>query len=479
MRRLVDARKLSARESAMRRMVDAHKLSARESVMRRVSMLVVLAACGDNHPALPDANLELEVASFPATSNPQLDLLFLIDDSPGGLDYQNNIKNNLAALLGVFETLETYPFDVHIGVATSDLGTTGSLDPAHPAPAIGSGQGSCSGHGKDGRLRTDPSVQDAFVADMVGAGGTHQGNFTGSVTTALAGLLSAGSNGCGFEQHLASIRRALTNPLNAGFIRDPANLAIILVGDEDDCSVHDAAAFFAPGPAGVGPMQSFRCTAHGLTCDQSLDTVGTKTDCRPRTNSPYIDDVAPYVQSLLDFKGDPRKLMFGVDVGNPSPVDIELRVPPGGGSPVLALAHSCSYVDATNSTLVADPAVRDVAAVAALPVSTPKVVASMCSQDQGPQLTEMAKAIKRLIGDSCIDTTKLAPALDCIVEDVRDSDPAHPTAIPACPSGGDCFELTTDTRVCPYTQDHRRVVVHRASPAASDTWTHVRCRIAS
>ena len=44
-------------------------------------------------------------------------------------------------------------------------------------------------------------------------------------------LASVGASGCGFEQHLEAVHRALAdNPANAGFLRDDANLAVILVG---------------------------------------------------------------------------------------------------------------------------------------------------------------------------------------------------------------------------------------------------------
>ena len=50
-------------------------------------------------------------------------------------------------------------------------------------------------------------------------------------------LAQIGATGCGFEQHLLAMRRALeNNPANAGFLRDNAFLAVIFIADEDDCT---------------------------------------------------------------------------------------------------------------------------------------------------------------------------------------------------------------------------------------------------
>jgi hypothetical protein len=61
---------------------------------------------------------------------------------------------------------------------------------------------------------------------------------------AFSQLASVGTNGCGIEQHLEATKRALDgNPLNAGFVRDSAFLAVIVIADEDDCSLASSALF--------------------------------------------------------------------------------------------------------------------------------------------------------------------------------------------------------------------------------------------
>ena len=52
-------------------------------------------------------------------------------------------------------------------------------------------------------------------------------------------LALVGASGCGFEQHLSAMSRAFANPANASFLRAGANLAVVIVADEDDCSILD------------------------------------------------------------------------------------------------------------------------------------------------------------------------------------------------------------------------------------------------
>ena len=121
----------------------------------------------------------------------------------------------------------------------------------------------------------------------------------------FAANATVGDHGCGYEQHLASMRRALANPANGDFIRPTANLAVVIVADEDDCSMTHAALLaddnITNGP--LGDPASFRCTRFGLTCDNGgvttddMNAVGAKSGCHARTDSPYVEDVAPFTPS--------------------------------------------------------------------------------------------------------------------------------------------------------------------------------------
>jgi hypothetical protein len=441
-------------------------------------LALVAGACGDDAPSRPDAATDQEVATLRAIPSHELDVLFVIDDTD--LDKQTFLKRNIGILHDMLAALDPPTYDVHIGVTTTDMGTTGSLDLLNPAPGIGSGPGSCAGLGKDGILLTNGTTflpaGDLFVRERRDADGTITANYTATFDETMAALLSLGASGCGFEQPLRAMRRALTNPANAGFVRDTANLAVIFHGDEDDCSVRDA-AFFSTANTLLGPLQSFRCTRWGLTCNEDINSVGRKTGCRPRSDSPYIEDVTPFIDALLALKGDSRKLSVNAMAGDPEPVEVTLRAPPGGGEPLLALTHSCAY----NGSLgpeIADPGTRIQAFLDALPPGTSTSFNTICLEDTTVPLRTIATAIKKTLGDTCIDTRSLLdtdaamPGLqpECTAVDIRDSDPSTELDVP--------FELVVDETICPWYPDHLRFVPHRTTEPASDTWTHVRCKLA-
>lgn len=448
-------------------------------VFAAAAAVTVGAACGDNAPPQPDAATEQEVAVLRAIPNHELDLLFVAEDSLT-IDKLTTLKNSIGVLHEMFAALDPPTYDVHIGVVSTDMGTTGSLDPLNPAPGIGSGPGSCTGLGKDGALLMNAAVPvpagDLFIRERRDADGTITTNSTDTFEAAMSALLSIGGSGCGFEQPFRAMRRALSNPANAGFFRDSANLAVIFHGDEDDCSVRDA-AFFGGDTNLLGPLQSFRCSRWGLTCNEDINSVGLKTGCRARIDSPYIDDVTPFVDALANLKHDPRLLSVNALVGDPEPVEVELRTPPGGGTPILAMAHSCAY-NGTSGSNAADPGKRIETLLDAFPGQASTALASVCSQDMAPALRIVSTAIKKTLGDTCIDTRSLldtdpsTPGVQpqCTAVDIRDSDPSTEIDVP--------FDLVVDETICAWYPEHLRFVPHRTTEPTTDTWTHVRCKLA-
>jgi hypothetical protein len=278
------------------------------------------------------------------------------------------------------------------------------------------------------------------------------------------------------------MRRSLTNPANAAFFRPEANLAVVILADEDDCSALDP-ALFGPDSAALGPLGSFRCFDHGVVCDQDAPrTPGVKQHCRPRKDSKLVEGVAPFVDALLAAKPDPRQVMVAGIIGNPTPVDVELLAPAGGiGSP--ALVASCVF-DGRTGQERADPAVRLAAFLDGFPGRTQ--LTSICSSDLSSSLDAIGGTAKQLIGDPCIDTTALAdssadPGVQpaCEVTDVRDAAPDQPASLPVCPSGAataDCYRFVSDATACPAGDDHLRVQLQRLRAATPDVWTHVRCQ---
>src|SRR5690606_21079623 len=125
--------------------------------------------------------------------------LFVIDDSPSMLDKQTNLRNNFPNFINVLNTIEGGLPDVHLGVVSSDLGTSAAS--GSPGPGIGSGPGSCSANGKNGNLQLGQAtamVSGTFISDIRASDGTRTTNYAGTLSQAFSAMASIGASGCGF-----------------------------------------------------------------------------------------------------------------------------------------------------------------------------------------------------------------------------------------------------------------------------------------
>ncbi len=437
--------------------------------------LVVLAACSE--PVVVVGQLQ-EMASLKAVPDRDLDILFVVDNSESMLDNQAALAASFPKMMDVLAQLDGGLPNLHIGVVTSDMGTKGSQVDL-PGPVVGVvGSGGCGGTGDNGILQ-HTGLAAPYIEDLANDDGSRQRNYTGALRDVFTTAAMVGNTGCGFEQHLAAMRAGLSNPANAGFSRASANLAVVIVADEDDCSMLDP-VMLSSDPV-FGALASFRCFQFGVRCAADApDQPGAKTGCVPRDSSAYIEDVVPFAQYLRDVKGDERKVMVAGVVGDPAAVSVALAPPPGGGTPVPQLVQSCSYGDNES----ADPAVRISAFLDQFPQRSQ--LSSICSGDLSGSLHDIGQSAKRLVGDPCLDTTLLAdsspePGIQpaCEVSDVRDAAPSHPAPLAHCSTGApDCYDLVEDSAACPATADHLRVRITRSHVPADDTWTHVRCQLA-
>ena len=442
--------------------------------MRSAVLVVVLAAC---NTSVVVGDLE-EITALRAVNNPNLDVLFVVDNSASMAEQQASLALNFTRMIDVLEQLDGGLPNLHIGVVSSDMGTS-ALTGA-PGPAIGVlGVGGCAGTGDNGALHGSPQLTGNFISDLALADGTRERNYTGELRDVFGQIALVGAGGCGFEQHLSAMRRALT--ANPGFVRPDANLAVVIIADEDDCSALDPALFGADTTQ-LGPLQSFRCTRFGVQCGaDDLTMPGVKSDCEPRAASPLVADIQPFVDDLLAAKSDPRSVMVAAIVGPPTPVEVGyLSI---SGQSQLALVPSCTFAG-PNGDELADPAVRLAAFLDAFPGRSQ--LTSICNADLSGALSQIGASAKKLLGDPCLDAQNLAdrspdPGLQpaCEVLDIRDSAPSAPAVVPLCGIGDtDCFEIAADPIACPAAPDNLRVRLRRGRAPAADTWTHVRCQLA-
>jgi hypothetical protein len=109
-------------------------------------------------------------------------------------------------------------------------------------------------------------------------------------------LAVQGTDGCGFEQQLSSVVRGLSRTDQSDFLRDNAGLIVLVVSDEEDCSMEDGPGLFA-----TDEVQNQEDMMINLVCGN---------------NPEYLYPAAHFYDALVGFK-DPGAVFFAAIVGVP------------------------------------------------------------------------------------------------------------------------------------------------------------------
>ncbi len=270
-------------------------------------------------PSIPDAGPPSALAT-------DLDLLFVIDNSGSMTEEQANLTAELPRLFEILASgdvdgdgvADLQPFEtVQAGVVTTDMGTGGFTLPT------------CvnSSFGDDGVLRT------AGLLAIIGCVPEYprwlQRRATDPALEPARDLacLSHGTGGCGFEQPLEALLKALSparptpgtapgyepprffgdtlghgDDRHQGFVRDDSLLAIVTLSDEEDCSARDP-DLFNPSSAVYTADLNLRCFVHAQAAMHPIER---------------------YVEGLLQLRRAPDRLVFVPIVG--VPVDLQTPV---------------------------------------------------------------------------------------------------------------------------------------------------------
>jgi len=200
--------------------------------MRLAALLVpVLAvACVETPPPIePQVTSRVERKVVPVRGTPQLDLLFVIDSSPQMARHRERLETSLPGLITGLEQLSIGLPSLHLGVITADVGGDG-----------------CSEPGDDGRLRPAGMLNGTFLSDVPAADGTRVRNYTGELIEVFRELVDVGTAGCELSRPFEAVRRALDDhPVNTGFRRPDAYLAVLFVTASDDASPAPVADYIA------------------------------------------------------------------------------------------------------------------------------------------------------------------------------------------------------------------------------------------
>ncbi len=416
------------------------------------TLAATLAACPDREVAAvePRQNREQE-KEVPVQINRNLDILFVIDNSGSMREEQTSLSANFNRFINVLSNIEGGLPNVHIGVITTDIG-------AGPYGIMG-----CTGNGDNGRLQNAPvggacstPGPELFIKDIANEDGvTRSNNYTGTLAETFSCIAELGTTGCGFEQPLESMRRALngSEPQNNGFLRDDAFLSVIIISDEDDCSAEQVSMFDSDPSldnvtSTVGPLTSFRCFEFGVECTPDTPrSAGPRQDCVTRVDSQYMYDVGEYATFLKSLKDDPGQIIVAGIIGNPTPVNIGSK----DGEPTLDA--SC-----TSASGDADPGIRLQSFLDSFP--NRNTVTTICDDDLSDALTVIADLLAKVIGNPCIEGDLVLDSEgqpECTVADVRflNQDGQEEIIIAKCNaerSNIPCYHFDVDLDNCPATK---------------------------
>lgn len=245
-----------------------------------------------------------------------VDILFVIDNSGSMEEEQAKLQRNFEAFIN--ELVNKDINDYQIGVITTDM-----ADPSQGGRL----------QGKTVKIINGQTMSKAVVIQ----------NFKENVIV--------GTTGTSYEKALDAMKVALSPDMigkgkpNEGFLREGATLAIIFVGDEDDCSNN--------GKIRENEVSSDVCripNSQVLLNDQGKPELGN--DGQPQRGQ--FENLIP-VKNYIDFlKGLNRPIVVGGIIGNPvvyKDAKAKILVDPAGGCKkdiecfVGSSEHRCVYID--------------------------------------------------------------------------------------------------------------------------------------
>ncbi|HEX3902678.1 MAG TPA: vWA domain-containing protein [Polyangia bacterium] len=394
-----------------------------------IGLGLVAASCAQKgDTSVESTTAAVTAATSDATAGPgDVDILFMIDNSSSMTEMQQKLAAQIPAFMAALQSLPMGLPNVHIAVVSSDLGAPGDSTSSigctmagdqgifqnEGAVASGGAVGGMTGSGTGGNKGTptggttgagtggmtggapDGAVGEPATSNCL-AGSLNPGatfisnvdgvaNYTGDASGLLSCMAALGDFGCGFEHQLASISRALgadglpAPAQNAGFLRPGAELAIVLLSNEDDCSAPAGTSLYSLSVGGsnqqnlsnaLGPISNYRCNQYGHLCVDPTaagpscflepprrppaDAQGTSaaltlnlTDCESDDSYGMLTSIKTFVNGIKALKADPdNQIVVGAIVAPPTPYTVAW-VPEQGGQNTQAgelwpqVEHSC------------------------------------------------------------------------------------------------------------------------------------------
>lgn len=412
-----------------------------------------------------------------ARSVDKVDLLFVIDNSNSMADEQAALGAQLPKIVDVLTSGERFPGDpnafpavkdLHVGVVDTDLGTPGfNLPPncfADGGPQAGRLLNTSTRAGCPSP-RATPWASYTAGADRA------------AFTDEIGCMLPIGTNGCGFEQQLEAPFKALwpaadsrvgflvgeglgdvsvADGGNAGFLRnappgDPSLIAIVVVTDEEDCSVQTTEALRHKALLDLGDPHDAELAGIDLNLrcfrfPQNAWSVEDRYYAGFRGLRQGNEDLVVFgaivgvptelvePAALPDFSDDgAREAFYDGLLGAPELQQIEdPATEPYGPKGTGNLKTSCAYTTSSGQVSTAYPPRRIVSL--ARQFGENGIVQSICQEDFSPVVTPIVDRIGRHMGMKCLSSPLQRQASGEVACDVIWELPAAAEAEPNTPT---------------------------------------------
>jgi hypothetical protein len=368
-------------------------------------------------------------------STGDVDLLFVIDDSGSMRDEQESLRREIPQLVRGLtspplgddgQPLWNAAESLQIAIVTTNLGTNGV--PEDPS-RVGSACSANANLGDDGALLACPggSISQWTPGDDVDA-----------FVDGIGRCADVGTDGCGLEQPLLAGVKALET---AGFPREGALLGVVVLSDEEDCSLADPATFFSGDE--VGPQINQRCYTDGASLVPSAEIVRRLREGR-----------------------DPERFVFAALVGMPEDLT-------GEGLATILADSRMDYVLSVDNDLGVEPACTRFDGSGALvgeaapgrryievAQQVDGLVASICAESYQPAIAELTARIGGRVQGICT-ARNLTPAEDGSVRcSVRET----------LPRGLTCDDLTARTYLMTDDEGREICTVAQAPGGSGEGW---------
>jgi hypothetical protein len=444
--------------------------------------------------------------------NREVDLLFVIDNTGSIAEEQARLTKAIAALIAPLED-GNVKADYRIGVTTTDSGnprcpsamTTpegGNLVLSSCLDRVDAGEFTfnsedfsvactdfCAKRDSDLQvLPTSTAVDPQKVPRkwIERSGGT--ANVTGAdLVEALQCYLPQGVAGCGFESHLESMYLALAGAQspqsknNFGFLRDQAQLAVVIVSDETDCSYAPAhkdvftanKVFWNDPDVDVAPTSAMcwragvQCTGgagiysecHAENFDDQGDPGASDSDAVLQSVGKYIDfvkSIEANKQKLDEKQRVKVSLLTGVPDGYET-FDKEIAyadLPPNEDFQLnFGIGPGCVLGDPNLPEASAVPPVREREFAEAFADSQQRRLYSLCQDSYSAALQTISKEIADAMGAACMpncvrDVDPQTPVVDANCE-LRETDiMGDETVIPKCVEVNGVWTVPDGANLC-------------------------------